>query len=670
MLHPLGLIVVAGCSWLGGLLLARHAFRLKPDERLLAGAGIGMATFVVGANLLGHLLPAEFAFWGAGVLVLLGGLASGIRAGRMFEVGDLRPWRQLIALAAIAVLVTLIARGLGIFDDRKNLSIVSTMASGDIPPRFYMNGIAYFRYHYGSQLLAAALMRLGGLFPWSALDAAKGVMAALTAGLAYLMGVRLTHSRSGGMALALVALFASGSRYLLLALPQGLLREISDVLALQGSAVDSADSLIQGLRSAWIVEGGPPTAIPFAYVSGVLQPFSISMHSPAIGMSRALLALFVLLGGRTRGGRGVISLGLILAAWALAWETDFLLAGVGSAALAGALWFRKPRQPAYRLALRLLGAFALAGVLAIVQGGTLTEIVRLLPESLQAGTATASSPFALRLPPAFVSAQLGELSLVELLATHQVLLLAALAEAGLALMVAPLVTWWSLRWGRRGRTAEAALAMGAIVGFVLPFVVRYESDRDITRLTAFALITWALLGAAALWILVRRNRRRPLVRTLAIVWAAALILPGVFALGALLTSLGRPMIAEDFSLQDARMAQAHWDTLEPDSWVLHSHPWRAVVLFGRLTHSTSVDKQPLDEWIALVDDLDPAAAAAAGYSYIYMDQAWWEKLSEAEQRPFQSGCPVLVGALDDNGRNADRWLWDIRGCRAGVSPGG
>jgi len=73
MLHPLGLIVVIGCSWLGGLLLERHAFRLKPDERLLAGAGIGMATFVGLANLLGALVaggvrflgsrPAGFARW-------------------------------------------------------------------------------------------------------------------------------------------------------------------------------------------------------------------------------------------------------------------------------------------------------------------------------------------------------------------------------------------------------------------------------------------------------------------------------------------------------------------------------------------------------------------------------------------------------------------------------
>jgi len=95
---------------------------------------------------------------------------------------------------------------------------------------------------------------------------------------------------------------------------------------------------------------------------------------------------------------------------------------------------------------------------------------------------------------------------------------------------------------------------------------------------------------------------------------------------------------------------------------LDSHPWRAVVLLGRLTHSTTADKQPLGEWLALVENPDPAAAAAGGYSYIYMDQAWWEGLSAAEQLAFQAGCPVLVGTLDDSGRNADRWLWDIRGC--------
>ena len=671
LLELLGLVLVAAAVWLGGLLLARHAFRLREDERLLTGAGIGVAIYVTLVNLLGHVLPAGAAFWGGGLLVLLAGLAAGTGSRRrLLDVRDLRPWRQLVALAAIALVATLLARGLGIFDDRKNLSIVSTMAAGDIPPRFYMNGIAYFRYHYGSQLFAATLMRLGGLFPWSALDLAKGVMAALGIGLAYLMGCRLTHSRWGGLALALVAFFASGSRYLLFALPQGMLRQLSDLIALEGSAVDSADNLLHAMRGGWIVEGGPPTPIPFAYVNGILQPLSLAMHSPAIGMTRAMLALFVLVGGRARGWRGLIALALILAAWALAWETDFLLAAMGSAVAALVLWIGRKRKPARNQGLVLLGAFALAGALALVQGGTLTEVARLALHAGTGGGGSGGLPFELRLPPAFVSAQLGELTLTELFITHRVLLLAALAELGLALLVAPLVTWLGVRWLGRRRLAEASLALAAPIGFLVPVLLRYESDRDITRLTAFALITWALLGTAGLWVLVRRNARHPVLRTLAWIWGVGLVLPGILALAALLTSLARPMIAEDFTLQDARMAQSHWDKLEPESWVLDSHPWRAVVLLGRLTHSTSADKQTLDEWTAFVESPDPAAAAAAGYDYIYMDESWWERLSDAEQSAFQAGCPVLVGALDDGGRNADRWLWDIRGCPAAAEAPG
>lgn len=663
LLHPLGLILVAGMTWLGGLLLARHAFALERGERLLAGAGIGLATYITLVNLLGHAMSADAAFWLGGLLVLTAGVAAGARSQQaLLDRRDLAPWRLVLALAAIAVVASLIARGLGIFDDRKNLSIVSLMAAGDIPPHFYMNGIAYFRYHYGSQLFAAALMRLGGLFPWSALDLTKGVTVALAAGLAYLTGRRLTHSGRGGVALALIALFASGSRYLLLFLPPGWLRQISDILALQGSAVDSADTLLLGLGGPWIIAGGPPMPIPFAYVNGILQPLSLSMHSSAIGMSRAMLFLFVLVAGRTRGRTGVISLGLVLAAWALAWETDFLLAGLGSAAAALLLWIRRTRSGPRRRSLVVLAAFLLAGVLALVQGGTLTEVVRLGLVSDGGGASSTGLPFALRLPPAFVSAQLGELTLQELFVTHRLLLLLALAELGLVLLAAPLVTWWSSRWLNRGRLAEASIALGAVPGFVLPFLLRYESDRDITRLTAFALFTWAILGTAALWTLAHRRPRRADFQVLSVAWGVGLILPGLFALGALLTSLARPMIAEDFTLIDARMAEAHWDRLEPEAWVLDSHLWRAVVLLGRLTHSTGVDKQPLEEWRALVRDPDPAAAAAAGYSYVYMDQSWWQKISPAGQQAYLSGCPLLVGSIDDSGRNGDRWLWDIRGC--------
>ncbi len=666
--HPLGLILVSLTWSTGGLLMARHAFELEGRERLLAGVGIGMAVYVALVNLIGHVLGAEASFWLAGVLVLLIGGGAGLHSRkRLLCSDDCSGWHSLVWVGALAILLTLTARGLGIFDDRKNLSIVSLMAAGDIPPHFYMNGVAYFRYHYGSQLFAASLMRLGGMFPWSALDLAKGLLSAVGVGLAYGVGRRLTHSSLGGLALAGVALFASGSRYLLLFLPQGWLSEISRSLEMHGSAVDSAENLLAGLRGPWIVEGGPPMPIPLAYVNGILQPLILALHSSAIGLSRAMLFLFLLIAGRMRGWPGVLVLTLVLSSWALAWETDFLLVGMGVAGALAFAWLGKRDATVKRRALAVGVAFLLAGLLALVQGGTLTEVLRLTVVS-EGGTTPASGfPFGLRLPPAVVSAHLGELELGYLLLSDRLLLLLALAELGLALLAAPLVTWWFSRWLARGRIAEAAVSLGALPAFLLPFLFRYESDRDITRLTAFALFVWAVLGAGALWIMVRKWKT-PAFKAASVGWGVALIFPGVVALGALLSSLARPMIAEDFGSPDAKMSQAYWDTIEPDGWVLDSHLWRAVVVLGRLTHSTGVDKQPLQTWSDLVSAPDPAGVAAAGYAYVYMDEAWWDRLTQSEQRAYQSGCARLIGAIDDSGRNGDRWLWDVRGCNQ-VTPG-
>jgi hypothetical protein len=63
--------------------------------------------------------------------------------------------------------------GMAVFDEPKNLSIVSMMAAGDIPPALYECG-SRFRISLRVQLLGASLVRLGGLQPWSAFDLQPG----------------------------------------------------------------------------------------------------------------------------------------------------------------------------------------------------------------------------------------------------------------------------------------------------------------------------------------------------------------------------------------------------------------------------------------------------------------------------------------------------------------
>src|SRR4030042_905456 len=183
----------------GGWVIASGGFRPEPGERVVVGAGTGLAIHLVAANLLAHVMPSGAAFAVSAILVFVLGLGLCLHPRPGCDPGDVRrAWLQLVAWAALALVFTLIARGLGILDDRKNLALISLMANGNIPPPFYMDAATPFKYHYGSQLLGAELMSLGGMTPWSAFDGRKGSLGGLAILLSWHLGKRLTHPAGGG----------------------------------------------------------------------------------------------------------------------------------------------------------------------------------------------------------------------------------------------------------------------------------------------------------------------------------------------------------------------------------------------------------------------------------------------------------------------------------------
>src|SRR3989337_336303 len=155
-------LAVTAIRGIGGWLLATHAFRLERGERLIIGFGLGLVCYLWFVNLIGRWLTPDWTFAGAGILVLILGMAYAWNGTRpAIDWKDFQVWRWLVIGLILVWLFARIARGMAIFDDRKNISIVSTMAAGDIPPHHYMNSAVLFAYHYGFQLFGASLMRLG-----------------------------------------------------------------------------------------------------------------------------------------------------------------------------------------------------------------------------------------------------------------------------------------------------------------------------------------------------------------------------------------------------------------------------------------------------------------------------------------------------------------------------
>lgn len=656
----LALLVLAAGA--GGWLLARRAFDLAHRERLVIGAGLGLVLMTWSTNVLGHWLPPSQAFVLAPGLVLAGGIAASFGPGQPESRGrDLRAWPLLLTLAGLALVFALMGRGLSVFDDRKALSIISTMAAGDIPPRFYMNWESPFKYHYGFHLLGAILMKVGGLFPWSAFDLAKGITASLALGLAGLWGRRAIPRWWGGPAVALLVLFASGGRWLLLLLPHSVQSWLSGPIVLWGSAAQSASDLASGLTSGWTLEGGPPIPIPFAFVNGVFQPFILHLQAGPKSLALVVFFLLLLLANRVRAWYGWPLLAITLALWALAAEAEFVLFGMGAVL---ALLVLRPwrRARLWRSQVRpVMGWLLAAGGIGLIQGGTLTETFRGLLGNAAASADAAGGwgGFTLRWPPAIVSAHLGELPL-----QRPATLLVGLLEFGPALALAPLIVWIAFRSARRGRFLMLAVYLSMLMGFLAPLFLRYEVDRDITRMTYYALLGWAVLSTPVL-AAKARARPSPLFRAGALAWGGLSCLGGLIVLGPLLTAISTPTLSTEIAFVDAAMTRAVWDQLPAEATVLDSHSWRAVAVTGRPTRSAVDSSRSLDSWSDLTAAPQPVRVARAGFDFVYVDTWWWDSMAEEVRAGYQAPCVARVAEEHDNAANGSRWLFDVRRCRDG-----
>lgn len=290
------LLVWAGLWCAGGYLLAASLFRLRRAEIAMIGLGLGLVLQTWLANLLAHVLPVDAAFWLSSGLVFIGGLAAQFAVQHNLRLASLRftfYFPQWLLLGALILLFNAIGRGLGIFDDYQNLPTVSLMATGDIPPHFSLDPSLNFGYHYFLLLFAAQVMRLGHMFPWSALDLARGLILALPLMLTGLWAHRFTRNHIASFLTVFMLAFGGGARWLLLLLPSSWLNQISENIKMIGSGALTAPNLAEALLTNWKIDGTGPLPFPFAFYTGINQPYI--MAYTGISGSAILILLLLLL---------------------------------------------------------------------------------------------------------------------------------------------------------------------------------------------------------------------------------------------------------------------------------------------------------------------------------------------------------------------------------------
>jgi hypothetical protein len=454
----------------------------------------------------------------------------------------------------------------------------------------------------------------------------------------------------------LAIFFAGGTRYLLLLLPKSILVQIDTQVELIGSSANVGLPLSKALLTGWAIDDGPPFPYPFAFQNGLFRTLAME-HAGTGALSGLIFLSLWLLSDRSKGRNALPILVILLSVWALVWETSYGLFIIG--VLTSGLLFKlrgRPLPP--RLRVLMYGAL-ISIPITLTQGGTITVVAGDLIAGVQGSGSMpvggiSSAGFGFRWPLAIVSAHLGELHLTSPLA-----LVVAIFEMGPLALLAPWITANAWKESGQGEWFVGSLGFGALVGFLLPIFITYQSDRDITRFTGYALDIWAFLLVRMLW--TYRGRWKDRFVTVGATSLGLMAFGGVVLAGTQLTAVPERMTTAHFTELDSRVATEVWDKLPLGSEVLDHRGWRAVALTGRLTHPydlASIDlSRECGEAGCLVE-----AVVDAGFDFLYYDNWWWQSLSEAEQNSLASQC-INVVTDQRYGRESYRRLIDLRACR-------
>ncbi len=604
----------------GGWLLVVHVFRLRPSERLTSGLATGFLLFITLSNLLANVLAVPAAFWLAGLVCLAAGLLAAARSLQRprFPWADFRHWQPLAAMLLLAGFLTILQRGLALFDEYLHMPLISAMAAGDIPPHFYLDPTIKFAYHYGLQIFAASLVRQGGFFPWSAFDLSKALTISLTAVLGFLWIRRMTRNCWAAAAGGFALIFAGGSRWLLLLLPPAWLVRIGEQVVPINTGANTGETLLAALTSPWSIEGGGPLPFPFAYHSGMFAPLIFSLSATSAMWFMTVVLLLLLDRTPRQTGLAVVCLGLLFASLALSAEHIFAILWASLAAILVVQFSRtsRHRTPSARQSLLLwTGTLGIAALLGALQGGFISETLRDLlarVSGTSAGVVNAYG-FALRWPPGVPTGHLSDLMLFEPAG-----LLVMLLEFGPALLLAPLATVYTWKRLRSGDWLSGALGLAAILSLVFTLFVRYGVDRSSTRLPATALWLWLLLGFPPLWFAFRKAR--PAFQGAIVLWYGVAVFGGLIILSVQMLAAPLPQTTYFMTALDAQMSQDYWNKLPPGAQVLDRSAARGVTVSGRASRAFVDIYTPYPDWEQLVSNPIPEQVVAAGYDFVYFDR--------------------------------------------------
>jgi hypothetical protein len=70
----------------------------------------------------------------------------------------------------------------------------------------------------------------------------------------------------------------------------------------------------------------------------------------------------------------------------------------------------------------------------------------------------------------------------------------------------------------------------------------------------------------------------------------------------------------------------------------------------------------MDTWFEYVQSPILEDLVGAGFDYIYVDELWWQGMSDEVRASFSRGCVRLIEEVEDTSGTHFRRLYDISSC--------
>jgi hypothetical protein len=653
----------------GGWLIVSLVFDLDQHERVLVGLAVGLVSFLWLANWLGRWLLPYWTFVISGALVLFSGLL--LRFASPGAQLDRRDWNipaWLLTGFVLGWMFLRVSMGTGMFDEYKNLALISTLANGNIPALAYTGSPELLRYHYGFHLLGAGMMQVGHFMPWSAFDLSKAIVWSLSILLAGLVGRRFLKSSYGPLLAGASMALAGGTRYLLLLLPSGLLHQIDSVVKIANSSVDTSGSLAGALASNWVVDSGPPVGYPFAFLSGVNPPYVIA-HGGETTITLMLFMLALLLVARGRDRSSAIVYIIVFSYWALAAEASLVLFAAGWLLGLGRGLLRNRQTTQIQPGINLVSVALLGSApLTLLQGGTIsamaqrfvyTAILRDQTVFASASVQQGIAGFSLQWPPGIISSHLGFLPVTNLLS-----LLVAILEIGPVILFLP---WLIYDWYNHKREDWLTTLLVSIAGFglLVSLLVSWQVERDITRITDFAVAPVLLLVLLALDTMQASgtSESHKLIFWPAAISIGLMCVSGIILGGVQLTAGQRILLSQHYDDKEVILLKEVWGRL-PRGAKMFGQVGKPNILTGQLTGGI-YNYAPGDQrilWDTLETSPTLSLLISNGFDFVFVDSAWWRQISPASRQELENGCISIFAETVPGTFGQFLRILDLRNC--------